>query len=355
MRRRVFALDRQPRAFPIRALFASSLLHHRVALGVLLPLAILIAGLAAAAWLDVRRGGWMRVAWGAAVPATLLALAGVIALRSAWIVGGEVSEGAYLAGVALTAASAAALAILAKLLPARRWAFALAALPLFLAPLGFLVPALAPWGFGLASIAGAAVWPWALSRGLRAGGGRQWAAVAAGAGLGLGLVGGALFLLIEVGDGTAGGPAVHRWTLTVEPDGEGAWNLQAPYFVTEDALDSTLRGPMTDTLAIREGEATFELDDRGVVTLHGRGRVVLEARHAFYGEGREAFHAWRVTDAPFLLQGVAAASVEWEADFSGGTGHTCWARDAFTVPLEEGVPVDAPTGREDRRVQAACA
>jgi hypothetical protein len=144
----------------------------------------------------------------------------------------------------------------------------------------------------------------------------------------------------------------------VVADGPGDWSLTVPALV---ARDPATEGPLLrllQSLRVTRGSAGFALNGT-VLQLEGRENATFEASVA--GGPREAFGGWGAPEPDLARRDATGppTSVTWAVDFSGGTGHTCWARETWTVNVaaNETRPLvgDAPIGVPERPWRMLCA
>lgn len=178
---------------------------------------------------------------------------------------------------------------------------------------------------------------------------------------------GILMPLIGFTEGGLGSPATQSWTVDFQPESDEPYVLTVPFFVVENTSRSpgsaeSVLARLRDDLHVASGDAAFALVDGGrAIEVRGQGPVRLEARLSFHGPGSESFLRYRVPEgAAFALaEGSPPGRVAVAMDFSGGTGHTCWARAGFEAALAPGAPVE-PRAASDRisddgRIAALCA
>lgn len=307
------------------------------------PLALLLVAVAVAAALDARalpaRRRW--VPWALAVPAALLAWAGAAQLRD-WLyerAGLAIAPAAW--AIVLGAALAVAAVVLAPRLAKPRPLWVVAALApvgiAFLARGNILVLAAA---FATA----AALWPRAVVAGLAHGGFQAVLGGVVAVVLALASLPGAFVLLVDATDGGAGSLARHAWSVEVEPNGTGRYVVTVPFLRTTDPNRTAALDALSSSLRVASGSATARLVANGsAVQIEGSGPVRVEAIVELQGSTgqREAFTQYVVADAPVLVEGLPVR-VAWSVDMSGGSGHACWMRAAFTLDAAPGRPAPPP-------------
>lgn len=156
---------------------------------------------------------------------------------------------------------------------------------------------------------------------------------------------GGVFGLVEVTAGQAAGPAVYRWGIHADPSGEGPYTVSIPFpnASAADPSDETARillEELRDRVHAAGSQANLTWSQDGSrVIVEAEGAVTLRSTYAFYGSvgAREAFTDYQTNRT--LERGSAGPAnltVSWTVDFSGGRGHTCWARGAWQVALAPG-------------------
>lgn len=162
-------------------------------------------------------------------------------------------------------------------------------------------------------------------------------------------------------------PAEHAWAATVRaPDGAD-YVVRVPFVLPGGERDE-VRRRLAEEVRVVEGDARIDVDAAGGwITVHGTGDARVVARVLFFGTtaDREAFHRFPSNRTTLERAPDATVVVEWTADFSGGSGHTCWAHARLRsvhdgvgeAALEPVGPYGDPLVPEDGafRVAAICA
>lgn len=190
-------------------------------------------------------------------------------------------------------------------------------------------------------------------------------AVATGLLLLLPAVYGATTAVVSLTEGTLASEATQAWSVSFEPDAAGAYVLIVPFFEVDEHRAPEPHARVTldtlrDSIRLAAGQAAVAfVDDGRAIEVRGEGPIRIEARIAFYGPGNEGFLRYRLPDTPVSLDAQAPpGQFVVEVDFSGGTGHTCWATGSTSLMLAPGESAMLPGRdpfREDGRVAAACA
>lgn len=150
----------------------------------------------------------------------------------------------------------------------------------------------------------------------------------------LGLAGAAIVLT----EGGFGSSSRHVWSVTVEPDGPGAWRVEVPRILNGTQVHASGNASLAAllaTLRVVEGDARAELRDDALV-LAGEGRAVAQALST-PPRGSEGFSDWRVSGAHASNDATSPAlRIGWRVELSGGRGHSCWGSGAWDVTLASG-------------------
>lgn len=178
--------------------------------------------------------------------------------------------------------------------------------------------------------------------------------------LALGLLSLVTVPMLLLGDG-APQRAEHSWRATLEPSGDEPYVVHVPFVSPTTENGEWLAERLREALRVESGEATFRLSDDGASLLvEGRGDVTLAGVVSYYGDvgRREAFNGLALVEpnVTLLAGGPASMDVAWSVDFSGGTGHTCWARETLRAAVRSGesVSILRPDG-DGRAWLTACA